>query len=199
VRQELEVLAEDEPRSRVKAEAVIAMLDDTLQTFASMLQIAELEAGATRQDFTPVNLRELTENLYQTYLPAAEECGQRMRLICEGEPVVQGSRSLLTQLLVNLLENAIRHSGAGSEIVLQAEEARDGTVLLSVRDNGRGVSEEEAQQLLKPFFRADRSRSTSGSGLGLSLVQAIASLHGATVSLQRLPVGLMIQLRFARG
>jgi signal transduction histidine kinase len=75
VRQELEVLAEDEPRSRVKAEAVIAMLDDTLQTFASMLQIAELEAGATRQDFTPVNLRELTENLYQTYLPVVSGCG----------------------------------------------------------------------------------------------------------------------------
>lgn len=109
---------------------------------------------------------------------------------------VEGDRELLTQMLANLAENAIRHAGDGAriEIALSGEPAGP---VLAVADDGPGIPEAERANVLKRFYRLESSRTTPGSGLGLSLVAAIVDLHGATIALQDNRPGLRVVVRFA--
>ncbi len=169
-----------------------------LGTFAALLRIAEVEAGAQRAAFRRVDLSALAETVAQAFAPVAED--ERHALVAEVAPgiAVQGDRELLTQALVNLVENALRHTPEGTAIRLSLS-GENGRAVLAVADNGPGVAEPEREHILRRFYRLEQSRTTPGSGLGLSLVAAVAALHGADLRLADARPGLCVSLAFRRG
>jgi signal transduction histidine kinase len=126
----------------------------------------------------------------EAFAPSAEEGGQTLILDEAAGPLwVEGDAELLTQMLVNLVENAIRHAGPGAAIIVRASRQGAGA-MLGVFDNGPGAPAVEHERLFDRFYRLERSRSTPGSGLGLALVAAVARLHGAEVGLGDAAPGL---------
>lgn len=170
-------------------EDAIRQVDDVLSLFAAILRIAEVESGETRRHFKPVNLSELAEELAESYGPAIEDRGRTLRWSVEPGLAVIGDRELLSQAAINLLENAQQHTPSGSSINLDAVTTGE-MVQLRVVDSGPGVPEADFERITKRFARLDRSRSTSGYGLGLSLVTAIARLHGGRLVLKGASPGL---------
>ena len=172
-------------------------LDAILDTFAALLRIAQIEGGARRAAFRPTDLTQLSRTVVEAFAPSAEEARQTLRLL-DGPPVViDGDAELLTQMLVNLVENALRHAGEGAVVEVKAERLADG-VAVSVTDNGPGVPAAERDRLFDRFHRLERSRSTPGSGLGLALVAAVVKLHDADVRLADAAPGLEATVRFGR-
>ncbi|HEY1449126.1 MAG TPA: HAMP domain-containing sensor histidine kinase [Caulobacteraceae bacterium] len=175
-----------------RAEAVSGALSDMdaiLDTFAGLLRIAQIEGGARRAAFRPVDLTALAQTVVEAFAPSAEDAGQTLSLEGEGPLTVDGDPELLTQMLVNLVDNALRHAGPRARVhVLTARTGSD--VTISVSDDGPGIPDSERGKVFDRFYRLERNRSTPGSGLGLALVAAIARLHGATVSLGDADPGL---------
>lgn len=198
LRQKLEALANHTHDAYTKQELdeSIDVLDDTLRTFTSLLRIAEIESGNLPLQQEEIDLAPLFARLGDTYSAIAEENGQALEFHSTAGHI-HADKALLVQMLVNLIENALRHSGKGSRITVEAAGTTT-ALLLTVRDNGPGIPETEHAYILRPFYRLDRSRNTHGSGLGLSLVNAIASLHGATLTLKDNRPGLTVTIRFAR-
>jgi signal transduction histidine kinase len=178
-------------------DAAKAEVDGLLGTFSALLRIAEVEAGAQRAAFRPVDLSAVVTTVAEAFGPSAEEAGYTLTAEVAPSVVVHGDRELLTQLLVNLVENALRHTPPGSRVrlVLTGEAGR---AVLTVADNGPGVPEAERASVLRRFYRLDHSRSTPGSGLGLSLVAAVAELHGAALCLDDAGPGLLVSIYLAR-
>jgi signal transduction histidine kinase len=170
-------------------------VDEILSTFSALLRIAQIEAGTRRAGFSPVAVSELTRLLTSDYAAVAEDRRQTISTTIEPSLWIEGDRDLLTQLIVNLVENAIRHTSDGSRILVGLAKCQD-DVTLTVRDNGPGVPDAERERIFRRFYRLEQSRTTTGSGLGLSLVAAIAELHGASVTAQDNNPGLRIEIRF---
>ncbi|MGL5445912.1 MAG: ATP-binding protein [Rhabdaerophilum sp.] len=170
-------------------------VDEILSTFSALLRIAQIEAGTRRTGFAPVDLSELTRLLANDYAAVAEDRGQTIGTRIEPSVWIEGDRDLLTQLIVNLIENAIRHTPDGSQITVALNKRPD-RVLLAVADNGAGVPEADRDRIFRRFYRLEQSRTTTGSGLGLSLVAAIVELHGASVTAQDNAPGLCIEIGF---
>lgn len=167
-------------------------------TFEALLRIAQLEAGARKARFAAVDLVPLLANLAEIYAEVAADAGQRLLWRCAMRAAtVQGDAELLTQLLANLIENAIRHCPPGTTTELALSEERDG-IVVRVADNGPGIPEDERDKVFRRLYRLDQSRSTPGSGLGLSLVRAIAELHEARVHLASNDPGLVIRIVMPR-
>lgn len=163
------------------------------EVFQSLLQLAQVEAGSAKARFDAVDLSEVCRTVVEVFGPMAEAAQQKLSLALPVEPVfVQGDRTLLAQMLSNLVENALRHTGAESVISVHLE----GRVL-SVADNGPGIPEDERDKVLQRLYRLDRSRQTSGHGLGLSLVAAVADLHDAQLVLEDHAPGLRVVVTFA--
>ncbi|HXQ47679.1 MAG TPA: HAMP domain-containing sensor histidine kinase [Caulobacteraceae bacterium] len=181
-----------------RAEALAGALEDVdaiLDTFAALLRIAQIESGARRAAFRPVDLTALARGVVDDFAPSAEDAGQALAIEAGGPLVVEGDRELLTQMLVNLVENALRHAGAKAAVVVRT--AREGAdVIVQVADNGLGVPLEDRRRVFDRFYRLERSRSTPGSGLGLALVAAVARLHGAVVGLSDAEPGLVVRVVF---
>jgi signal transduction histidine kinase len=183
------------PLERVQAlEGGLADLDAILETFAAVLRIAQIEGGARRATFRPCDLSAIARTVVEAFAPSAEETRQSLTLVGEGAVPVEGDPELLTQMLVNLVENALRHAGHGARIEVAA--LHRGTAILSVTDNGPGVPEAERERLFDRFYRLEHSRSTAGSGLGLALVAAVAKQHGADVRLLDAKPGLDARVTF---
>ena len=168
-----------------------------LETFGALLRIAQIESGTRRSGFTSVALSELLDGLIEAYQPVAEEkrqnlCGRVMPGL-----FVHGDRELLTQLFANLIENAIGHSPAGAEISVEATPTQ-GDVLVVVADNGPGIPAEFRRKVLQRFYRLEASRTTPGSGLGLSLAAAITTLHEVAIDLEDNGPGLKCRIRFPK-
>ena len=108
--------------------------------------------------------------------------------------MIHGDRELLIQMFVNLVENAIRHCPEGTKIELSLHDENQYAVA-SVADNGPGIPAEERDKVFRRLYRLDKSRTTSGSGLGLSLVRAIADLHGGNVAMRDNNPGLCAEVR----
>ena len=106
---------------------------------------------------------------------------------------ISGDKHLLTQLFVNLIENALRYAGASASINITLHYSAQ-SLSISISDTGPGIAPEERKQVLKPFYRIDKSRMTEGTGLGLSLAAAIAKLHGFNLSLSDNHPGLIVTL-----
>ena len=164
-------------------ESAKAEVEALLGTFAALLRIAEVEAGAQRAAFCRVDLSAVAETVAEAFAPSAEDEGHRLTADVAPGISVHGDKELLTQMLVNLVENALRHTPRGTEVRLSL--ARQGRqAVLAVTDNGPGVPVAEQEHVLRRFYRLDESRTTPGSGLGLSLVAAVAELHGGTLRLE---------------
>jgi signal transduction histidine kinase len=169
--------------------------DQLLSIFSALLRISQVEAGTRAQTFSSVCLSELLERIFQLYLPVAEDCGHPLsRSIPEGISI-RGDAELLTQMFSNLIENALHHTPAGTPIRVTLE-VKHGCAIAAVADAGPGIPAEERDKVLRRFYRLSSSRSTEGHGLGLSLVAAIAELHGAELELADARPGLQVGVSF---
>ena len=197
LRQRLERSARQasDPAHKGEIEGALRDVDAILATFAALLRISEVEAGARRAAFRRIDLQALARAVAEDFAPAAEDAGHRLAF-ADGPPVwIEGDAELLTQATVNLVENALRHTPRGCTVRLAAGEA-GGLPILTVSDDGPGVPDAERGRLFDRFYRMERSRSTSGSGLGLALVQAVARLHRGEAILVDASPGLEARLLF---
>jgi signal transduction histidine kinase len=194
-------LAEAEGNSVAEAKAVLrsaaADAKQIITNFDAMLRIAEIEAGARRSRFDLVDLSDVVETVADAYGPEAEQAGQRLETKIGPKLYVTGDRELLTQAFADLVENAIRHAGKGAAICLMAM-SHTASVEAMVSDTGPGVPEADRERVLARFVRLEASRSTPGTGLGLTLVKAIADLHNARLALSDNGPGLRVTLTFAQ-
>lgn len=179
-----------------RLERALAQCDDTLRLFGAMLRISELEAGHLRKQFRPVDLACLTGDVCEAH-EGLEEAHVVLLASQNGPVMVSGDHDLIAQALVNLVENALHHTPAGTTITIGAGTAHDGPYVY-VRDDGPGISEPDRDRALERFVRLDAARTTPGHGLGLSLVAAIAEAHGATTRLSDAEPGLEVRITFTK-
>ncbi|ASJ71160.1 sensor histidine kinase [Granulosicoccus antarcticus] len=168
-------------------------------TFEALLRIAQIEAGARRSQFKHFDLSTVLETAAEVYGPVVDEQGQQLVVdLRPGQSLpMLGDRHLGLQLVVNLIENAVNHCAENTVITLSAGED-DGIVWFRVADSGLGIPDSEREKVFQRLYRLERSRTTTGTGLGLSLVKAIADLHCGTVSLADNKPGLAVTVRFDR-
>ena len=173
-----------------------AEVDEMARVFHALLQLAQVEAGSPRARFEPVDLAEVCRTVVEVFEPMAAEKGQVLGLTLHAPHVtIEGERALLGQMLSNLIENALRHIPEGARIGVTLG-IENGAVTLSVADTGPGIPEAERDKVRQRLYRLDRSRHTPGHGLGLSLVDAVAALHGATLTLSDNAPGLRATVTF---
>ncbi|MBL6456620.1 HAMP domain-containing protein [Belnapia sp. T6] len=175
--------APDEAALRAAVEQGIADLDGISRIFQALLRIAEAEAGARRAAFAPFDLVPVLADAAEIYEVAAEAREQTLATDLPERLELVGDRDLLLQAVANLLDNAIKFTPAGGVVRLGARRVPEG-VEISVADDGPGLSPDDRSHAGERFFRADKARATPGSGLGLSLVQAVAHLHAGDLRLE---------------
>jgi signal transduction histidine kinase len=190
--------AEDKPVAEAKAVLHSAAADakQIIGTFDALLRIAEIEAGARRARFDVVDLSDVVDTVADAYGPEAEQAGQRLETKIRPKLYITGDRELLIQAFADLVENAIRHAGKGATICMMAV-TQAAAVEAMVSDTGPGVPAADRERVLSRFVRLEASRSTPGTGLGLTLVKAIADLHNARLELSDNDPGLRVTISFA--
>ncbi|CAA7623764.1 HAMP domain-containing sensor histidine kinase [Magnetospirillum sp. UT-4] len=175
-------------------EETVAEADELLATFSALLAIGSAESGQRLHAFEPVDPGRLAADVVELYEPLAEEKG--IAIACHADPglKVAADRHLLVQALANLVDNAVKYTPDGGTVAVTV--ARVGAeVEITVADSGPGVPEPARERVLDRFVRLDATRSTPGNGLGLSLVKAVARLHGARLSLEDNAPGLRVRMR----
>lgn len=175
-------------------ELSIADTDQLLATFSALLRIARIEAGGHRTDMAQVQLAVLVQDAMELYEVLAEQKQLQINMQLS-EVAVSGDRDLLFQAVANLIDNAIKYTPAGGSLWLEINQ-REGRSELSVADSGPGIPPQERDRVLERFYRLEQSRSTPGNGLGLSLVEAVARMHRATLVLEDNNPGLKATLGF---
>jgi signal transduction histidine kinase len=143
-----------------------------------------------------VNLVEIVGEVVELYDAAAEQDGTRLTVVGDREVLVTGDRDLIFDAIANLVDNAIKHGRPGGQVVV-ANENSDGGPVISIADDGRGIPADEREHVFKRFYRLEHSRNVPGNGLGLSLVGAVARLHGARIEMLDNSPGLKFKLWFS--
>ncbi|MEO1015297.1 MAG: HAMP domain-containing sensor histidine kinase [Pseudomonadota bacterium] len=169
-----------------KDEALRATLRDAermIATFNELLSIARIESGEGAGAMEPLDLVALAKEMAELYEPAVQDAGFRLDLRLKPCPEIRGSRPLVGQALANMLDNALKYAEGAERIAIEAAPLPDGRVMLAVADDGPGIPKAERSSVLKRFVRLERSRTSEGSGLGLSLVAAVARAHRAALRL----------------
>jgi signal transduction histidine kinase len=174
----------------------IADLDAVLRIFSSLTRIAQIETQARKGAFRTVNLAEIASEVVELYDAAAEPDGTRLTVVGDREVLVTGDRDLIFDAIANLVDNAIKHGRAGGQVVV-ANENMDGRPVISIADDGPGIPADEYEHVFKRFYRLEHGRYTPGNGLGLSLVAAVARLHGARIEMLDNSPGLKFKLWFS--
>jgi signal transduction histidine kinase len=176
------------------AEQTIADAEEMLVTFNALLRIARIESGSQRAAFAEVNLAPLAGDVAELYDPVAADKGQTLTVAAANPAPVVGDRDLLFQALSNLVDNAVKYTPEGGRVSLSVA-PRANAVVIEVADTGPGIPRELHGEVFRRFFRADDSRSTPGSGLGLSMVEAVVALHGGSIALDDNRPGLRVRVR----
>ncbi|MDE2332075.1 MAG: hypothetical protein KGK16_15010, partial [Bradyrhizobium sp.] len=174
----------------------IADLDAVLRIFSSITRIAQIEMQARKGAFRTVNLVEIAGEVVELYDAAAEQDGTRLTVVGDREVLVTGDRDLIFDAIANLVDNAIKHGRPGGRVVV-TNENNEGKPVISIADDGPGIPPDEYERVFKRFYRLEHSRYTPGNGLGLSLVGAVARLHGARIEMLDNSPGLNFRLWFA--
>jgi signal transduction histidine kinase len=175
----------------------LAELDRVLTMFASLTRISQIEAKDRTAVFRTVNLADIAGEVVELFDAAAEH--EHVGLTAGGDPTafVTGDRDLLFDAVANLVDNAIKHGREAGRVRVEVTRGESGATI-AVSDDGPGIPDNERQHVLKRFYRLERSRRTPGNGLGLSLVAAVAHLHGADIEMADNAPGLTFRLRFPR-
>ncbi|MBL8590629.1 MAG: HAMP domain-containing protein [Methylobacteriaceae bacterium] len=192
--------ARDEKDYRAALERMIEESDGLIRIFNALLMIARAEAGAWRDAMAPLDVGELVSGVAELYEPVAEEAGMRLDVAVESGLSARGNRELVSQAVANLLDNALKYgaNGQGGEVTVSAR--GDGQeIAIVVADRGPGVAPADRARVLERFVRLEGSRSRPGFGLGLSLVAAVARLHGGKLELADNAPGLKVVLTLPRG
>jgi signal transduction histidine kinase len=184
-------MAEDELQYRAALQSAIDESDALIRTFNALLMIARAESGQARDGMSEFDAAEIARGVGELYEPLADDKGLVLKVDAPAAAPVRGNRELVSQALANLVDNAIKYAapngaqadGVSSEIVVQAMGAGD-RILLTVSDLGPGIPEADRSRVVDRFVRLEQSRSLPGSGLGLSLAQAVAHLHGGELRLE---------------
>jgi signal transduction histidine kinase len=183
-------------------EHTIERADELIKTFNALLLVARLEAGVLEENAETFDVGQLVRDVAELYEPVAEERGLGLKLdVAEGAQL-NANRQLVGQAVANLIDNAIKYSaksvksGAHTTEPAITIDLREGpeSVVITVADRGPGIAAEDRERVLKRFVRLEKSRTEPGTGLGLSLVQAVARLHGGTVGLEDNAPGLRVVL-----
>jgi signal transduction histidine kinase len=198
--------AEDEAQYRAALQNAIDESDALIRTFNALLLIARAESGQARDGMSEFDAAEIARGVGELYEPLADEKGLVLRVDAPAAAPVRGNRELVSQALANLVDNAIKYAtpngapvnGAQSEIVVKAIGEGD-RILLTVSDPGPGIPEADRSRVVDRFVRLEQSRSLPGSGLGLSLAQAVAHLHGGELRLEDNHPGLRSVIALPRG
>jgi signal transduction histidine kinase len=205
--------AKDETQYRVALERTIEESDALIRTFNALLMIARAESGQARDGMTEFDAAEIARGIGDLYEPLADEKGITLRVEAPEGTSMRGNRELISQALANLVDNAIKyaipenptlapdqppHNGVQPEIVVKAAGEGD-RILLTVADSGPGIPESDRSRSVERFVRLEQSRSQPGSGLGLSLANAVARLHGGELRLEDNEPGLRTVLALPRG
>jgi signal transduction histidine kinase len=195
-RQKIEAALVGRPsqKDREALEEAAENVDQVLSLFSAILRIAEVEAGALQRGFARVDLSDLARGIADSFATPADDSGKKLTSRIQSGIVVLGDRDLLAQALTNLLDNALVHTPAGTDVSVELIETR-GVATLSVVDTGPGVPEAERERMFHRFTRLERSRSTPGHGLGLALVAAVGAAHGGDIRAQDAHPGLAVGLR----
>jgi signal transduction histidine kinase len=196
LRSRLEMALLDEAASettlRDTLQHAIADADQLLQTFTALLDIAEAEAGSLRGDMSLLDLGTLLRGLVDLYEPVAEEAGLTLSFTGPEPPLeLSGNRHLLSRAFANLIENALKYTPAPGHVRVELG-AWDEAIRVVVADDGPGIPEAWRERVFDRFFRLERSRTTPGNGLGLSLARAVFGLHGGTIALEDNDPGLRV-------
>jgi len=173
----------------------IAELDAVLRIFLSITRIAQIETQARKDGFRTVNLVEIAGEVVELYDAAAEQDGTLLSVVGDREVLVTGDRDLIFDAIANLVDNAIKHGRAGGHVVV-ANQNIEGRPVISIADDGPGIPAGEYEHVCKRFYRLEQSRYTPGNGLGLSLVAAVARLHGAQIEMLDNAPGLKLNVWF---
>lgn len=185
-RAEAALAGDGDPQTQQQAlEQMIADSDQLIRTFNALLMISRVEAGSSTAQMSPVDLSDLAADAAELYEPVAEDAGVSLTAQIAPDLKINGNRELLAQALSNLIDNAIKYVGDVPSPKITVSLTREsGEFRLSVTDNGPGVPAGRREDVVKRFVRLDESRSKPGTGLGLSLVQAVAALHGGRLELK---------------
>ena len=173
----------------------MADLDDVLRMFSSLTRISQIEAANRTAGFRVVNLSDVATEVAELFDAAAEAQGGRVDVSGNATLYIRADRDLLFDAISNLLDNAIKHGRQGGHVSIGLDR-KDAEAILSVSDDGPGIPSEAFARVFKRFYRLERSRSMPGNGLGLSLVAAVARLHGAGIKLIDNAPGLRVDLLF---
>jgi signal transduction histidine kinase len=180
-----------EPQYNEELASAIAEVDTILDTFSALLRISQIESQSRRSGFKVVDLGDIVASVTDALCPVAEEQGKIIQTDIERQTEWVGDKELLTQLVFNLLENAIVHTVENTQIMVSVKPYGN-RIELIVDDNGPGIADEHHQKVFQRFCRLDQSRTTAGNGLGLSIVSAIVELHEGTITLADNQPGLRV-------
>lgn len=176
---------DDETKRRAALEGIIAESDQLIRTFNALLMISRVEAGSIAAEMTSVDMSAIAADSAELYEPVAEDAGLALEAQIEPDLSVQGNRELIGQALSNLIDNAMKYAceGEGDKKLVVRLVKEPEAIVLSVADTGPGIPADKRGEVLKRFVRLDESRSKPGTGLGLSLVEAVMELHGGSLVL----------------
>jgi signal transduction histidine kinase len=183
----------DDERLRENIEETIGEADALLATFSSLLRIAQIEAGNRRREFGEVGLNELIDDVVELYEPVAAEKNLRLSAETSTRVRASGDRDLLFQAISNLVDNAIKYTPEDGQVEIRLSTGPTGA-RVEVGDSGTGIPEAERERVFERFYRLETHRGSPGSGLGLSLVAAVVSLHGGLLTLADGFPGLTVKL-----
>lgn len=188
---------------RIRAlETTIEESDQLIRTFNALLLIARVEAGTPSGALADIDIAEVISDVAELYAPVAEDVGMELKTDLAGPLVMRANRELISQALVNLVENAIKYANASTtkdKTISMGAKKLGSEIIIEVADHGPGIPKGDHEKVIERFVRLEKSRTESGSGLGLSLVSAVASLHKGTFKLVDNEPGIRAVLRLSSG
>jgi hypothetical protein len=171
-------------------DAAITDVDRVIGIFNALLRLAEIDSGTRRSGFIEVNVTEVVTEVAEFYQPVAEIKGIALVFASSDGLLARGDPLLLAQAIGNLIDNALKYAQHNGVISVQAKRRSSEIIEIVVSDDGPGIPDAEKSKVVERFYRGDASRGTPGVGLGLSLVAAVARLHGGWLELRDNQPGL---------
>ena len=178
----------------VEVDAALADVDRVIAIFDALLRLAQIDTGMRRKGFVPLDAATVAAEAVEFYLPIAELKGVALSFRANGPAPTSGDPVLLAQAVSNLIDNALKYCHSGGAITVEIPRHTEQVVEIAVADNGPGIPDTEKPKVVERFYRGDASRGTPGVGLGLSLVDAVAKLHGGSLQFADNHPGLKVLL-----